>query len=484
MGNALAQAPATPLALGRYRPLRPLGSGSSGSVWLARDEQTGLDVALKIVPREGKAGARAEREAEAAARLRHPACLRAYAYGREGGHVYIAYEYVPGHTLREALRGGELTDGRAVDACVRLLDGLAHAHGRGVVHRDVKPANVLLGDDPDRPVRLLDFGLAAFAEAETLTAVGDVPGTLAYISPERLRGEEGTAAADVWAVGVILWEALAGRHPFWRPSLMETGQAIEDGAPSLATARPDLPAPLLAAVDRALAPDPRKRPSAAKLAELLRDTKPRRGTKGARSTALPWSRPDARFGWGALAGLVAAGAASLLPFWPAAAVPAFVALAVVLAFLRPRLGLAAALAVAVFPLGNLALGLALLYGAAAPVWFALTTWGPPVARRALLTATGVVALHGIGPVDVAREESPLAAARSVAAAVPPEAWRVALVLALAAGFATVLRTPWRAAFWGGALLAALLLPNPDLAALPVVLAVWAAATVFAVRAAL
>src|SRR6266545_7769919 len=83
------------LILGRYRPIKPLGGGSSGSVWLARDERSGLDVALKIVPREGKTGARAEREAEAAARLRHPGCLRAYAYGREGGHVYIAYGYTP-----------------------------------------------------------------------------------------------------------------------------------------------------------------------------------------------------------------------------------------------------------------------------------------------------------------------------------------------------------------------------------------------------
>ena len=89
--------------LGRYRPLRPLGSGGSGSVWLARDEQTGLDIALKIVPREGKAAARAEREAKTAAHLRHPACLRAYGFGRDSRHVYIAYEYVPGRTYREAL---------------------------------------------------------------------------------------------------------------------------------------------------------------------------------------------------------------------------------------------------------------------------------------------------------------------------------------------------------------------------------------------
>src|SRR5881628_4165867 len=104
MSNAAPAVLQSELMLGRYRPLRPLGSGGSGSVWLARDEQTGLDVALKIVPREGKAATRAEREALAAARLRHERCLRAYGLDRDSQNVYIAYEYVPGKTMREALR--------------------------------------------------------------------------------------------------------------------------------------------------------------------------------------------------------------------------------------------------------------------------------------------------------------------------------------------------------------------------------------------
>ena len=180
--------PERQLVLDRYRPLRPLGSGGSGSVWLARDEHTGIDVALKIVQREGKAALRAEREAEAAARLRHERCLRAYGFGGDDSHVYIAYEYVAGCTFREALRAGRLRDRDAVEAAAQVLDGLAHAHARGIVHRDVKPSNVLLEDGEGVSVRLLDFGLAQFDEADTLTAMGDVPGTLAYISPERLLG--------------------------------------------------------------------------------------------------------------------------------------------------------------------------------------------------------------------------------------------------------------------------------------------------------
>src|SRR5438094_4883152 len=104
MTNAALALDGAGLILDRYRPLRPLGSGGSGSVWLARDEQTQLDVALKIIAREGKAAARAEREAEAAARLRHPACLRTYGLAHDSRHVYIAYEFVPGQTFREALR--------------------------------------------------------------------------------------------------------------------------------------------------------------------------------------------------------------------------------------------------------------------------------------------------------------------------------------------------------------------------------------------
>src|SRR3954451_17892405 len=123
-----------------------------GHVWLARDERSGLDVALKIVAREGKSGHRAEREARAAASLRHQRCQRILSLARDPSHVYIAYEYIPGRTLREAMRAGELDDRAAIEVSAQIGDALGHAHGKGIVHRDVKPSNVMLAESPEMDV--------------------------------------------------------------------------------------------------------------------------------------------------------------------------------------------------------------------------------------------------------------------------------------------------------------------------------------------
>jgi hypothetical protein len=370
------------LVLGRYRPLRPLGSGGSGSVWLVRDEHSARDVALKVVPREGKAGSRAEREVEAAARLRHPRCLRALALERDDRHVYVAYEYVAGRTLREALRHGELDDAGAVEAAAQVLEALAHAHAKGVVHRDVKPANVMLEESVDVSVRVLDFGLAQLEEADTLTAVGDVPGTLAYIAPERLAGRDATGAADVWSVGVLLWEILAGKHPFSSFSPLETARRVKEGAPRLSTLRPDLPRRLTATVDAMLAPAPARRPGAKEAAARLRSAW-NTGIERPRAT-MSRTRLAERAGPAAVAAAYVGTAVWLLPFFPGgwpfllAALTALVALAV------PPAGLALALAVPILPLGNLSLGLAVVYAVFAIGWFVLFARKPRVALLFLL----------------------------------------------------------------------------------------------------
>jgi eukaryotic-like serine/threonine-protein kinase len=369
--------PTRELVLGRYRAVRPLGSGGNGSVWLAQDVETGLDIALKIIPREGKAAARAEREAHASRRLRHERCIRAYDVGHDGSHVYIAYEYVPGRTVREALRADELTDGDTIEIGAQVLDALAHAHRTGIVHRDVKPSNVLLEHSEGVAVRLLDFGLAQFDGADTLTAVGDVPGTLAYISPERLAGDEATPASDVWSVGVLLWESLAGDHPFWGMPLQEVASAIEKGAPPLGTRRPDLPRRLLAAVDAALALEPERRPRASALAVDLRGALQPQDRRAARDKHMPEQATTvaASLVQRALPAALALATAwlgvTLLPFWPAALAVAIVLACGLAAAYEPRLGLAVALATPIFPLGNLSQGAAILYGGLALGWLVL-----------------------------------------------------------------------------------------------------------------
>jgi hypothetical protein len=526
---ALALSPSE-LVAERYRPLRPLGSGGSGSVWLARDERTGLEVALKIVPREGKAATRAEREALAAARLRHERCLRAYGLERDSRNVYIAYEYVPGQTLRQALRAGELNDADAVEAAAQILEALAHAHSRGIVHRDVKPSNVLVAEGEELSIRLLDFGLAQLAEEESLTATGDVPGTLAYVPPERLRGESGGPPADIWAVGALLWESLAGWHPFWNGSLLETAQRIESGAAPLAQVRPDLPKQLTTLVDRMLALDPAARPPAARLALDVRDAFAERLRRRKTNTTLPpisLALP-LRLAAPAAAGVFAGWTAAALPFYPPPVAPILALLAFGLTVIRPRLGLAFALAVPVLPLGNVSSGLALVYAFLACGWLALS-WRAP--REGLFLALGpllapVLAL-GLLPLAAQSVRSHPRRAMQVGAAVllaavvagfrhaplpftgtaPPRGlgitgsedpfavavalWHallahpVLLLEALALAAAAVVlpfareRGLWAIAGLGAGLIAVTLLPAPTVAAAPLVLAAWATCSVLA-----
>jgi hypothetical protein len=500
-----------------------------GQVWLARDERSGLDVALKIVPREGKAAVRAEREAKAAAALRHPRCQRIYSLARDSGHVYIAYEYVPGRTMREALATGQLDDRRAIEISAQVLEALAHAHGRGVVHRDVKPSNVLLAEGESVDVRLLDFGLAQMAEFDTLTAFGDVPGTLGYVSPERLLGQPATEAADVWAVGVMLWESLTGRHPFRRQSLSETSRLVQAGAEPLEHARPDLPPRVHESVARALALSPARRPRAADLARELRSPAQKRsGGKGGRiSAAAVPNRARALsvlHGRGlpaVLAAITTGWVAATLPFYPAGWALGLAIAAGALGAVAPPLGMAFALTSCFFPLANISLALAVVFALFAASWLALTWrdarsgllfvagpllaplaafgflplvaqltrgWGRRAAQVAL--AVPIAALvaglrHDLLPFDGSPPPADLglAGTRSVPTvaetlwqtlASQPSLLALAGVLAGAAAALPYLRGRgvWSAAAFGAALLAATALAAPALPLLPLVAAAW------------
>ena len=282
--------------------------------------------------------------------------------------------------MREALRSGALVDRDALEVAAQIAEALKHAHGRGIIHRDVKPSNVLLAESDEIDVRLLDFGLAQMAEFDTLTALGDIPGTLAYISPERLQGLVATPAADIWAVGVVLFEALAGEHPFWGGDLVETSRRIQAGAPDLATLRPDLPDHIIRVVAGALSVNPQRRPSAATLADELRSVPKRLRRGGSGSTTRVKLRKAVlteRVLPAALAGLATGWVASRLPFYPPDATLGLAGTAAALGFTAPRAGLAFTLLAAFFPLANISLGLGLLFAGIAVVWLA-----PDLARPA------------------------------------------------------------------------------------------------------
>jgi eukaryotic-like serine/threonine-protein kinase len=264
------------MVAGRYELERPLGHGAFAVVDLARDVELDRLVALKRLAenlsRDGDLRARFLREARLAARLAHPNVVRVYDVGEDGGQPFIAMEYVDGETLADLVaRRGALPPDEVAALGIQIARGLAAAHEAGLVHRDVKPQNLLLRSDG--VLKLGDFGVAFGLEGTRLTMAGTVLGTAAYLAPEQARGEEVTAAADIYGAGAVLYELLAGRPPRTPSSLAELGSRTEILPP------PDAPRPLADIVRRCLRHDPERRPaSAAALARELAATLPQAQT--------------------------------------------------------------------------------------------------------------------------------------------------------------------------------------------------------------
>jgi hypothetical protein len=259
--------------LGRYRLERRLGAGGFGVVWLAWDEKLEREVAVKAIARDGGAGERVEREARAAARLNHPGIVAIYELASDEHDVYLVSELVRGRTLAELVHAGAIADRDVARIGIALCEALEHAHARGVIHRDVKPQNVMVLAEPAAGAgfaKLADFGVAHVASGDPLTRTGDVVGTLAYMAPEQADGARVTPACDVYSLALTLYEAWTGTNPVRAGGPAATARRLGRPLPSLAALRRDLPLELCDAIDEALDIDPARRPAPARLRAELR----------------------------------------------------------------------------------------------------------------------------------------------------------------------------------------------------------------------
>jgi TolB-like protein len=253
--------------LGAFEIISLLGAGGMGEVYRARDVRLDRVVALKVLPAatlaDETARARLLHEARLASKLNHPHVCTIHEVGEAEGRLYVAMELIDGRPLSDALVAGALPVDRVVRYGCQVADALTHAHERGIIHRDLKSANVVI--TPDGRAKVLDFGLAKRVAGEewatsatdtqaALTAPGVIAGTLACMAPEQLRGAAADARSDIWALGVLLYESAAGTRPFSGRTGFEVASAILGHPP--APLPPAVPAPLAAVIERCLAKDP------------------------------------------------------------------------------------------------------------------------------------------------------------------------------------------------------------------------------------
>jgi hypothetical protein len=346
---------ANPAVLGRYRLGARLGSGGFGTVYAAHDERLEREVAVKVIPTGAPAPERASREAMAAARLDHPGIVAVFDAGEDHEARYLVSELVHGRTLDRLAADGELSDRDVLRVGLALADALEHAHERGVIHRDVKPQNVIV---PDRPrsarsaAKLTDFGVAHLAGDAPLTRTGDVVGTLAYMAPEQANGRRVDERADLYSLALVLYEGLAGVNPVRAGSPAATARKVGTVLPPLQKKRKDLPGELCAALDRALRPRPEDRGTLEELADELAEGLTAVSDDGGTILAHPLERGGTaavppRTGR-ALAALMAGGLAAAVTAWAGGVSPWATAAAVTVGVaLLPRLGwIAAAIAAA------------------------------------------------------------------------------------------------------------------------------------------
>jgi serine/threonine protein kinase len=281
----------------RYRVERPLGHGGMARVDLARDVELDRLVAVKVLADslvgDAELRERFVREGRLAARLAHPNVVVVLDAGEVDGLPFIVMEYVDGETLAEVVRReGALPCDRAVGLAVQALDGLEHAHAAGLVHRDVKPGNLLLRSDGQ--LKIGDFGIARALEQSGLTEAGTILGTAAYLAPEQARGEQVGQAADVYGLAAVLYELLTGRPPRQVSSLGELADAVEAPITPVRDLAPGVPEQVEEAVMCGLAARPDVRPTAAELRAALRPSEAPTAPEPATVVLRPARRERAR----------------------------------------------------------------------------------------------------------------------------------------------------------------------------------------------
>jgi eukaryotic-like serine/threonine-protein kinase len=255
------------LVLNRFLIERRIGSGGFGTVYEAWDGRLERSVAVKAI--ESTGSSRVLREAQAAARLNHPGIVTLYEMGEEDGNALLVTELVEGATLAQLNREGVLSDREIGEIGADLCEALDHAHERAVVHRDIKPQNVLVTDEGEPRAKLMDFGVARLTDAASLTAPGDLVGTLAYMSPEQAEGSAAGPEADVYSLALMLYECWSGEHPTRRSTPAATARAIGGRPRPLRRLRPDLPRDLTETVDACLRAESDRRSSLEELGTTI-----------------------------------------------------------------------------------------------------------------------------------------------------------------------------------------------------------------------